>query len=133
MFDEKHPLYGTFRIVKRVAIGIVGGSVLVLGIIMMVTPGPGIAGILAGLAILALEFAWARTWLRKARLKAQEKIEAVEIPYKGDAPATADLVAGRVQFMPPRPEPPCRSSKRAGKADTICSTADDVDTATVMT
>jgi tripartite-type tricarboxylate transporter receptor subunit TctC len=37
--------------------------------------------------------------LASARLKVQEKIDAVEIPYKGDAPATADLVAGRVQFM----------------------------------
>jgi len=37
--------------------------------------------------------------LASARLKADEKIDAVEIPYKGDAPATADLVAGRVQFM----------------------------------
>ena len=37
--------------------------------------------------------------LASARLKAQEKIDIVEIPYKGDAPATADLVAGRVQLM----------------------------------
>jgi tripartite-type tricarboxylate transporter receptor subunit TctC len=37
--------------------------------------------------------------LASARLKAQERIEMVEIPYKGDAPATADLVAGRVQLM----------------------------------
>ncbi len=37
--------------------------------------------------------------LASARLKSQEKIDIVEIPYKGDAPATADLVAGRVQLM----------------------------------
>jgi tripartite-type tricarboxylate transporter receptor subunit TctC len=37
--------------------------------------------------------------LATARLKAQERIDIVEIPYKGDAPATADLVAGRVQMM----------------------------------
>src|SRR5512139_355378 len=37
--------------------------------------------------------------LATARLKAQEGIDIVEIPYKGDAPATADLVAGRVQMM----------------------------------
>jgi len=37
--------------------------------------------------------------LASARLKAQEKIDIVEITYKGDAPATADLVAGRVQLM----------------------------------
>ena len=71
VFNEKHPLFGTYRIVKRVAIGVIGGTVLVAGIIMMVTPGPGIAGILAGLGILALEFAWARAWLKKARAKAE--------------------------------------------------------------
>jgi len=37
--------------------------------------------------------------LASARLKTQERLEMVEIPYKGDAPATADLVAGRVHLM----------------------------------
>jgi tripartite-type tricarboxylate transporter receptor subunit TctC len=37
--------------------------------------------------------------LASARMKAQEHLDMVEIPYKGDAPATADLVAGRVQLM----------------------------------
>jgi len=37
--------------------------------------------------------------LATARLKLTERLDIVEIPYKGDAPATADLVAGRVQMM----------------------------------
>lgn len=72
VFDDKHPFFGTYKVAKRIAIGIVGGTVLVLGIVMMVTPGPGIAGILAGLGILAIEFAWARIWLKKLKTKAQE-------------------------------------------------------------
>jgi tellurite resistance protein TerC len=69
VFDEKHPLYGTYRIAKRIAIGIVGGTVLVVGVLMIVLPGPAFVVIPVGLAILSLEFAWARNWLRKIRAK----------------------------------------------------------------
>ena len=71
MFDDKHPLFGTYRIAKRVAIGIVGGSVLVVGVLMIVLPGPAFVVIPVGLGILSLEFAWARSWLKKARDKAE--------------------------------------------------------------
>lgn len=37
--------------------------------------------------------------LATAQLKLQEHLDIVEIPYKGDAPATTDLVAGHVQLM----------------------------------
>ena len=37
--------------------------------------------------------------LTTAQLAAAEKLEMTHIPYKGDAPATADLLAGRVQLM----------------------------------
>ena len=71
VFDEKHPLFGTYRIAKRIAIGIVGGSVLVVGVLMIVLPGPAFVVIPLGLGILSLEFAWARRWLKKARAKAE--------------------------------------------------------------
>jgi len=77
VFDDKHPLFGTYKVAKRVAIGIVGGTVLLLGVVMMVTPGPGIAGILAGLGILAIEFAWARIWLKKVKVKSQEMAQSI--------------------------------------------------------
>ena len=72
VFDEKHPLYLPYRVAKRIAIGIVGGSVLVVGIAMIVLPGPAFVVIPVGLGILGLEFAWARSWLKKAKRKAQE-------------------------------------------------------------
>ena len=72
VFDDKHPLFGTYRVAKRIAIGILGGTILLMGVAMMVLPGPGIAAILAGLGILAIEFAWARIWLKKAKAKAME-------------------------------------------------------------
>jgi len=69
-FDDKHPLFGTYRVARRIAIAIVGGSVLVVGVAMIVLPGPAFVVIPLGLGILSLEFAWARSWLRKARAKA---------------------------------------------------------------
>lgn len=38
---------------------VVGGVLVVAGIVMLVTPGPGIVTIVLGLAVLAREFAWA--------------------------------------------------------------------------
>ena len=53
--------------VKKVAVGIIGGTVLLLGIALIVLPGPAVVVIPAGLAILATEFAWAQRWLQKAK------------------------------------------------------------------
>jgi tellurite resistance protein TerC len=72
VFDDKHPLFGTYKVAKRIVIGVVGGTVLALGVVMMVTPGPGLAGIIAGLGILAIEFTWARIWLKKIKSRAQD-------------------------------------------------------------
>ena len=57
----------TYRIARRIAVAIVGSSVLLVGVIMLFAPGPAIVVIPTGLAILGLEFAWARHWLRKLR------------------------------------------------------------------
>jgi uncharacterized protein (TIGR02611 family) len=71
VFDSKHPLYVPYRVAKRIVIGIVGGSVLVIGICMIVLPGPAFIVIPVGLGILGLEFAWARIWLKRAKTKAE--------------------------------------------------------------
>jgi tellurite resistance protein TerC len=57
----------TYKVARRIAIAVVGGTVLLLGVIMLVTPGPALVVIPVGLAILGLEFAWARIWLRRIR------------------------------------------------------------------
>lgn len=57
----------TYRWARRCAIALVGGTVVLIGILMIVLPGPAVVVIPAGLAILALEFAWARIWLRRVR------------------------------------------------------------------
>jgi len=57
----------TYKTARRIAVLAVGSTILLLGIVMLVTPGPGLIVIPIGLAILGLEFAWARIWLRKVR------------------------------------------------------------------
>ncbi len=57
----------TYTTGRRIVIGVVGSSVLLLGIVMIVTPGPAFVVIPVGLAILAVEFVWARHWLKKLR------------------------------------------------------------------
>lgn len=47
------------RIVWRIIIGIFGGGITVAGAVALIGPGPGILILLAGLGILATEFAWA--------------------------------------------------------------------------
>ncbi|MGH3099256.1 MAG: TIGR02611 family protein [Streptosporangiales bacterium] len=51
----------------RVAVFVVGMVVVLAGLIMLVAPGPGWLGIVAGFAILATEFVWARHALYRAR------------------------------------------------------------------
>jgi len=63
-------------------IAIAGFTVLIIGVLMIVTPGPAILVIPAGLSILAIEFAWARRWLAKAREYIEKaKTGAAESPH----------------------------------------------------
>jgi len=60
----------TFRIktvkqAKRVIKIVMGFTVLLLGLIMLVTPGPGIVTIILGLAILGTEFVWAKKLMKR--------------------------------------------------------------------
>jgi tellurite resistance protein TerC len=68
----KRVLSDTYKHARRVVIAIIGGSVVVVGILMIALPGPAIVVIPTGLAILSIEFAWARRWLRKLKAKSQE-------------------------------------------------------------
>lgn len=66
------------RTVKRVVIAVVGGTVLVIGIALILLPGPAFLVIPAGLAILAVEFAWARHWLQKVKALIPKRAKKVQ-------------------------------------------------------
>lgn len=60
---------GSKRQLKRIAIGIIGGLLLVVGIIAIPYPGPGWLIVFTALAILSTEFTWAQRVLDFAKGK----------------------------------------------------------------
>jgi tellurite resistance protein TerC len=61
------------RHARRVIIAVIGCTVLLVGVALLVLPGPAFLVIPAGLAILAIEFAWARRWLQRIKHLAEAK------------------------------------------------------------
>lgn len=72
---KKSHWHGTYQNARRIAVALVGGTVLLIGVALLVLPGPAFIVIPVGLAILGLEFAWARHWLTqiKARVAAASR------------------------------------------------------------
>jgi tellurite resistance protein TerC len=62
-------LVKTIKQVKKLMIAVIGFTVLAIGVVLIVLPGPAILVIPAGLAILSIEFAWARNLLKRMKEK----------------------------------------------------------------
>ena len=62
------------KVVRRVIVSVVGATVVLIGIALLVLPGPAFVVIPLGLAILATEYAWARRWVRKVRRMASDVV-----------------------------------------------------------
>ncbi len=57
-----------YPVARKVVIGVIGFTVLLIGICMVVLPGPAVLIIPFALAILATEFAWARRIIRRGSI-----------------------------------------------------------------
>ena len=68
------------QLIWRIFIGVLGGTITVLGAIALVAPGPGVLILLAGLGILASEFAWASRAVSKTKSIAQTAADKVGMP-----------------------------------------------------
>ncbi|MBK9739802.1 MAG: PGPGW domain-containing protein [Actinobacteria bacterium] len=55
-----HPL-------RWVGVAVAGGACVLAGLVLLVLPGPGIPLLIVGLVILATEFAWAESILRRVK------------------------------------------------------------------
>jgi tellurite resistance protein TerC len=67
----------TYRNARRIVVGVIGTSVVLVGVAMLVLPGPAFIVIPAGLAILSIEFAFARRWLKTLRDGSRSAVERV--------------------------------------------------------
>jgi tellurite resistance protein TerC len=63
----REAIHLTYRTARRIVVGVIGASVVIVGVAMLVLPGPAFIVIPAGLAILSIEFAFARRWLKTLR------------------------------------------------------------------
>lgn len=63
------------RQARRAIVLIVGGSVVLVGVVLIFTPGPALVVIPVGLSILAVEFAWARRWLKRLKTMAGDAVD----------------------------------------------------------
>ena len=57
----------TVEQVRRVFLIIAGFTLLMAGVVMLVTPGPGMLVIILGLGLLAAEFVWARRLMERIK------------------------------------------------------------------
>ena len=60
----------TLKQARRLIVAVVGGTVLLIGLALLVLPGPAFLVIPLGLGILATEFVWARRLLRRVKREA---------------------------------------------------------------
>ena len=59
------------RLLRRIAITVVGTVILAVGVVLLVAPGPGLLVILLALIVFAVEYEWARRRLDAVRVRAR--------------------------------------------------------------
>ena len=59
------------RLLRRIAVTVVGIVILAVGLVLLVAPGPGLLVILLAMIVLAAEYEWARRHLAAVRARAR--------------------------------------------------------------
>ncbi|MDR6592892.1 PGPGW domain-containing protein [Saccharothrix longispora] len=96
------------RSVKKVGVVVAGGALLVVGVLLLVLPGPGLLLVLAGLVVLASEFPALERYVDPVRdraMKAAEDSVASPLRLAGSVLAgllliAAGVVWGLVESLP---------------------------------
>lgn len=80
------PFNGMLRHARRLVVLVVGVTVLLVGVVMVVLPGPAVVVIPLGLAILATEFVWAARLLKRLKQTVHDVAGKVGPSKPDDAP-----------------------------------------------
>ena len=67
-------------VIRKLVYSILGITVLLIGLVMIVLPGPALIVIPLGLAILAGEYAWARRVIRRGRVFVGRRLQKRKVP-----------------------------------------------------
>lgn len=63
------------KLLRRIAVTVAGTALLAVGVVLLVTPGPGVLVIVLALVVFAIEYEWARRRLSEARKLARSAAE----------------------------------------------------------
>lgn len=81
--DPESPFWKTLKVTyksaRRIVVGVVGVTIVLVGIAMLVLPGPAFVVIPTGLAVLGAEFAFARRWLRVLKVQARNGLNSLGV------------------------------------------------------
>ncbi len=76
-----------YRTARLIVVCVVGATLMLAGIVMLVTPGPGWGAIAGALAVLSIEFAWARRWLQEVKKRGKQAVDMVRNRNGKDRPS----------------------------------------------
>lgn len=74
------------RILRKAAVAAIGFPVVILGLILIPLPGPGLLVTLAGLFILAIEFEWAQRHKHRVKTQLNKVVEKARSKQKKPPP-----------------------------------------------
>lgn len=66
-----HVMRTTLKRARIIAVAVIGTTVVLIGVVMLALPGPGLLVIIGGLALLGTEFVWARRLLHRVKKTAR--------------------------------------------------------------
>jgi hypothetical protein len=66
------------KVIKKLFISIIGATLVLLGLLFIVLPGPALLLIIPGLFMLSFEYPLAKTWLRKCMIWARKTAQWID-------------------------------------------------------